>query len=113
MNEPLIWWTNQEDAERVEVLSRANLLDDWPDYLRDQFASRMGRAGRGRLWSDERFGTTPAQPWNNANPLCRIANDAGGIVIEGGDLKHVADLPGFVTTLAMHRPSPAGEGVTG
>jgi hypothetical protein len=33
----LIWWTNQNDCERIVP------LDTWPKYLYDEFQSRYGR----------------------------------------------------------------------
>lgn len=50
MTDYLIWWTNQSDVERVEYLGLDGQLGHWPKYLKDEFASRNGRAGRGRLW---------------------------------------------------------------
>lgn len=101
----LIWWTNQNDCERVVP------LDIWPRYLGEQFESRYGRAGRGRLWVAD---FTPPAPesisieWDeDENWLCKIAHDAGGVVIKARDLHLVAFLPGFVTTFAMELPSAA------
>lgn len=42
--------------------------------------------------------------WDGANPMCAIADDAGGIVLRARDVGHVAFLPGFVTTTRMTRP---------
>src|SRR5580700_11593268 len=96
MSKYLIWWTSQSDHERV-----AELTIDWPDYLRREFDSRQGRAGRGRLWVSDRFDDDRDMPseatWDDNNPLCKIADDAGGIVITLADLHHVWMLPGFIT----------------
>lgn len=102
----VIWWTSQEDWERITP------LDSWPTWLYDEFRSRGGRAGRGRLWVPQLW--TKGVPegvsveWDVANNwLCGIANDAGGIVIPIDALRHVQFLPGFVTTFDMTLPTTA------
>lgn len=97
----LIWWTNQNDCERITP------LDSWPMWLYDEFRSRVGRSGRGRLWVPKLFeGDAPQEAkWDAANNwLCQAANDAGGIVIPEHALRHVQFLPGFVTTFDMALP---------
>lgn len=95
----LIWWTNQSDCERITP------LDIWPVYLANEFRSRSGRAGRGRLWVPVGIGIHEAEAkWDDGNWLCRIANDAGGIVIRARDVRCVQFLPGFVTTFEMTLP---------
>ena len=106
----LIWWTNQADHERAAmVLEATGLMPTWPKYLRDQFRSRQGRAGRGRLWAADQFATDPVVAagvaWDEAKPLCMMADDAGGIVIRAEDHHRVVMLPGFVTTFAMTFPA--------
>lgn len=103
--EYLIWWTNQSDVERIEHLGLDGQLGHWPKYIFDQFASRNGRNGRGRLWIDSSL-TKPGMPqevenWTEKNPVCRMAQDAGGIVILATDVGEVAHLPGFVTDFDM------------
>lgn len=99
----LIWWTNQNDCERITP------LDTWPRWLYDEFQSRYGRAGRGRLWVSSRLSDVPdgvTVEWDEANNwFCRAAHDAGGIVIRAEDLEHVQFLPGFITTFDMALPS--------
>lgn len=105
MTDYLIWWTNQSDCERIVQ------LETWPTYLADEFQSRDGRNGRGRLWvpkdisDDAPDGVTIDWDENN-NWLCKAASDAGGIVIRASDVRHVQFLPGFVTTFAMTVPEP-------
>lgn len=98
----LIWWTNQNDCERIVK------LDTWPMWLADEFDSRDGRNGRGRLWIPSIFEDDEELPaeasWHENNWLCRAANDAGGIVIPATAVEHVQFLPGFVTTFAMGLP---------
>lgn len=99
----LIWWTSQHDCERIQPLAVG-----WPTYLREEYASRVGRPGRGRLWVHESFegeGGPPEQAkWDDDNWWCEVAADAGGIVIRLTDLKCVQCLPGFVTTFDMQLP---------
>lgn len=108
----LIWWTSQEDCERIAP------LDTWPTYLYDEFQSRYGRNGRGRLWVPSKFKDAPDSvtiDWDTlTNWLCKAAEDAGGIVIKTEHVEQVQYLPGFVTTFAMQLPfgvvgSPRGQ----
>lgn len=100
----LIWWTSQEDCERIAP------LDTWPTWLYDEFNSRMGRPGRGRLWvpeSIDRIGDVPqgVTVWDDVNNwLCKAANNAGGIVIPASEVHHVQFMPGFVSTFEMTLP---------
>jgi hypothetical protein len=102
----LIWWTNQSDCERITP------LDSWPTWLYDEFNSRMGRAGRGRLWIPRLWANDPEMPkeavWQFDSWTCQAANDAAGIVIPSDALRHVQFLPGFVTTFAMALPDQIG-----
>jgi hypothetical protein len=99
----LIWWTNQSDCERIAP------LDSWPTWLYDEFRSRLGRHGRGRLWVpglwDKDAPGGVSVEWDTGNNwLCRAADDAGGIVIPADALRHVQFMPGFVTTFDMALP---------
>lgn len=118
----VIWWTTQTDCEMVLALGLAEDADrpfltpgEWPDWLRDQFLSRCGRAGRARLWNA--FADTfkgGVAPWPNnrvADFLTGTGGNqsegdrhcAGGIVVPLGDLNLVIGLPGFVTTAGLTR----------
>lgn len=104
----LIWWTSQEDCERIVP------LDIWPTYLADEYESRNGRAGRGRLWCHDACAGSPqevtAKKWDpDNNWLCKAAGDAGGVVIKAEHVRCVQFLPGFVTTFAMELPAAAYE----
>lgn len=105
----LIWWTSQEDCEAIAP------LDSWPTWLYDEFRSRNGRPGRGRLWVPPVFASDKDMPdeaaWKADNWLCAAAESksAGGIVIPSFALRHVQFLPGFVTTFAMALPDSDGE----
>lgn len=101
MADYLIWWTNQADCERIVP------LDTWPVYLYDEYQSRQGRNGRGRLWVSSKLKDAPqgTDLWDTTNNwLCRAAQDAAGIVIKAEHLKQVQFLPGFVTTFDMALP---------
>lgn len=68
----LIWWTNQNDCERITP------LDSWPTWLYDEFRSRCGRAGRGRLWVPQLWERDASEgvsiEWDiGKNWLCRAA----------------------------------------
>lgn len=90
----LIWWTDQAEAESVVNDAR---LAELPAYIQEQFISRYGRNGRGRLWVDGGIPFGGIDPWNDAKPAGRLAEKRGGIVIRAKDKAAVFDLPGFLT----------------
>ncbi len=98
----LIWWTSQDDCERIVP------LETWPTWLASEYKSRRGRDGRGRLWVHSNHNRAPlgaSIEWDvYKNWLCKAAANAGGIVIPADAVKHVQFLPGFVTTFAMELP---------
>lgn len=93
----LIWWLSQDECEAIGD----ELADSVPDYIRKEYRSRLGRNGRGRLWSDEQFGDVGI-PWDTTKPVSRLADKRGGIVINLGDGPHVFGLPGFLTDLRLN-----------
>jgi hypothetical protein len=95
--EPLIWWTSQWDCEAIT--SRAG----WPKYLREEYESRHGRNGRGRLWVAKRFGTVAVDPWPETPFANRLGEDYAGIVIDPKDAALLRALPGIVTNTALER----------
>lgn len=99
MNEYLVWWTNQEEAEQVdaELLFRAG----FPDYIANEFKSRLGRAGRGRLWVDDDIPITQIN-WDEKKPAARLAEKRAGIVIRAEDKHFLFDRPGFLTDLDLN-----------
>lgn len=94
--QPLVWWTDQTDCRRI-----SGLKGTWPPYLRNQYRSRLGRGGRGRLWVDRRFGDVAIDPWPETALSPRLGESCAGIVIAREDLSQVAALPGVVTDLAL------------
>jgi hypothetical protein len=110
-----IWWLDQDDCEKVEsdypLLRDANgdliETEDGEDYMRTpiplpsyilkEFWSRMGRAGRGRLWVAPEI-HLESIPWDDALPLAQHAERCGGIVFHRQDLDAVKAMhAGFAT----------------
>lgn len=99
--EYLIWWTSQEEAEKAGELLEMFPVADFPDYIEREFKSRMGRAGRGRLWV---AGEIPIKEiyWDEKKPAARLASARAGIVIREEDKVFVFDTPGFLTDLKLN-----------
>lgn len=93
----LIWWTAQDECEAIGD----ELAEATPEYIRSEYRSRLGRNGRGRLWSANQFGDVGI-PWDESKPATRLAGKRGGIVIWASDAAHVFDLPGFLTDLRLN-----------
>lgn len=118
MPDVLIWWLSQNVCRRIgepcEEEESAELgprdrppcvrLGDLPlpAYLREQYRSRYGRPGRGRLWVDDQFGDVAITPWPGQKPAAQAAEECGGIVFDRSDLPEVLSMPGFVTDLALN-----------
>lgn len=96
-NELLVWWTSEDDCEKIYGQFPA----DAPSYMREEFESRHGRNGRGRLWVADQFGEVGI-PWNTAKPAARLAANCGGIVIYKDDADWVFELWGFLTDLRLN-----------
>lgn len=103
--EPLIWWTNQSDAETAAQAD----MSGFPKYLKAQFDSRYGRGGRGRLWRAERFGDFSVDPWPETELADELAGDYGGIVIRAKHRSVVAALPGIITDASLNRLDESSE----
>ena len=109
----LIWWTDEAAAKVVErtIISDAwpaSRHDRWPVYLVRQFESRIGRAGRGRLWDSGDFGPASVDDAQfDKTPIGRwiVESSMAGIVIGRRDLSCVIDMPGVVTDLELRRVS--------
>jgi hypothetical protein len=93
--ELFIWWTTDEECRQIGSECSATL----PDYVRAQYALRVGRAGRGRLWSDPRFGEREITDWPKTM-IARMIEDsgAGGIVFQSKDLPLFKDEVGGLVT---------------
>lgn len=96
-----IWWTSETDCLAIGEPSGDEpdlpALAACPDYIRDQYHSRYGRNGRGRLWVADRFGDCHVARWPDTDLARAIARTSGGIVILGEDAPLVRPLPGVVT----------------
>lgn len=98
----LIWWTTQGDAEAIG----SDLPEGVPEYMRSEWRSRLGRAGRGRLWvhpSLELPASFGFELRHVDNAICRWASGAAGLVLRAEDESHLRQLPGLVTTLGYER----------
>lgn len=100
-NHYLIWWLNQADCQAIGQ----ELTAEVPQYLRDQYRSRLGRPGRGRLWQSSEAipDDVSVDPWPDTALARVFSGDYGGIVIRPDDLPHVAQLPGVVTDTTLRR----------
>lgn len=98
--EYLIWWTSQEEAEKAWEHQETFLAAGFPDYIEREFKSRMGRAGRGRLWVADEIPIKEID-WDEKKPAARLASQRAGIVIRAEDKDFVFDAPGFLTDLKL------------
>lgn len=95
-----VWWTDQHAAELTAALMPVSgTFASWPDYLQVEFASRLGRDGRGRLWVNPSLGAVDmGAAFATDKPRFRkLGEHWGGIAINRRDIHHVLSLPGFVT----------------
>lgn len=96
-----IWWTNQNDAEDVDLMK--DMV--WPDYLKIEHKSRLGRNGRGRLWVSNSWGDISSLRvvWDDTQLIFRITGrHYGGIVFDRNDVEYLKILPGFITDMNMN-----------
>ncbi len=94
-----IWWLDQSECESIEESEETKL----PEYIQKEFRSRCGRAGRGRLWSSDKFENIGVDPWPDTILSRYLSKDSGGIVFLPEDLQYVKDLPGTITDLKLNR----------
>lgn len=108
----LIWWLSQADCESlaesplyVEVVEDGRVIDHridgLPGYLDTEFWSRVGRAGRGRLWVSSAL-PLPGNFAIDYDATCIGGQklsfaDYGGIVFRAEDKSTVVALPGIIT----------------
>ena len=93
--ELFIWWTTSADMAVIGPEAPTKL----PEYVREQYRDRLGRAGRGRLWVHARFGAREITEWPKTSIAQTIhEGSSGGVVFSGADLKlFTDDVPGLVT----------------
>lgn len=101
-----IWWLTQQDEDAIGPAAP----EDWPIWLRAEYRSLCGRPRRGRLWVSALFPGFSGIPWPDPEtPLARRLGDsagkysAGGIVVSANVLPLLADMPGMLTDLSLHR----------
>lgn len=84
-----VWWVNQADCEAIG--DSPNL----PDYLKPEYNSRLGRAGRGRLWVPEEIELKQVEVPKSV--VCEGDDTHGGIVILREDLETIRPLGGILS----------------
>jgi hypothetical protein len=106
----LIWWTNQADCEAIDdAFPNGGMIASFPAYLQDQYASRYGRNGRGRLWVSSRFGKAGISDWPSTpmgqilGERSRLGQTYAGIVIRDEDALLLDEMPGIITTFDLKR----------
>lgn len=98
-----IWWTNQEESETADhVLEKVEI----PSTIKMALNSRLGRAGRGRLWTVSIYEEVEVNPWpdTETGKECEMR---GGIVFHAEDLPAIAWLPGIFTDMQLNPLPPS------
>ena len=94
-----IWWLSQNEYE--EILNKRLDTQLGKAYILEQFTSRVGRPGRGRLWVHESIPIRGIE-WDNSKPAAKLAGVRGGIIIHACDAKFVLTKPGCLTDLELN-----------
>lgn len=95
-----VWWLSPADCDAIGEDVDGRL---WPPYIKEEYASLVGRVGRGRLWVSHDLNAPPAGiNWDVAKLLARHAEECGGIVIKAEDALYVATLPGMITDMSLN-----------
>lgn len=103
-----VWWLEEKDYHGFEPHQEQNPLKI-PDYIWEQFCSRCGRAGRGRLWVPDHI-EIDRLPVSNDDPNWPSYENAGGIVIEAKDAAACLLWGGRVTTLSLEEFAANAQG---
>lgn len=104
MKDFAVWWTTHEETNAIGAS-----LPSWcPPYLHTEWASRLGRNGRARLWvSAELVGAPTRVYFDEAVPTAIetqiLVSSAAGIVMRGADVGRLMHLPGLVTDVNLCR----------
>ena len=95
-----IWWLDSSATFLADVLGFHD--SGAPEYIKNEFTARIGRAGRGRLWVPKGIAVNEIE-WIDGDPrFDAVGEDCGGIVIRAEDVWHVFAWPGFVTDLELN-----------
>ncbi len=108
-----IWWLSQDDCEILESMidyeTQYEVGSYYPNvvislhiplYIAKEYRSRLGRAGRGRLWVPPEINITECV-WSGELSVCQRAAECGGIVVHMRDWQKLRNLPGFITDIEM------------
>lgn len=105
MLEFVIWWTGDAECKAI-----GELLPSWcPEYMQQEWNSRLGRAGRCRLWVSRELNGAPTQAHFDVDrpalplELRLVATSAAGIVIRARDVSKLVCIPGIVTDVHLRR----------
>lgn len=104
-----IWWTTQAECEHIarhfDPSGDLPLPEMVPEYVRREFASRVGRNGRGRLWVPDLPDAPVRAQFDEevGSALQSHCATAGGIVLRAEHVERLRHLPGIVTTLGLER----------
>ena len=81
-----------------------------PAYIQEQYRSRYGRNGRGRLWIDDsmfsrriQVASWPQTPLGYVLGETIMGQSYAGIVVKNDDVKLLRDMPGVVTDMKIQR----------
>ena len=87
-----VWWVNQSDCESINE-DNINV-----SYIRKEYDSRNGRAGRGRLWVPKQI---KLQQVELPSTVVFEGNDThGGIVIFKEDVESIRNFGGIISDTA-------------
>lgn len=95
----LVWWLTQADCEAIGD----ELPGEVPEYIREEYKSRRGRVGRGRIWVSRRFADVSIDPWPDTPLAKHVGEKAGGIVVCEWDSRFLSQFPGIVTDTTIRR----------
>ncbi len=92
----LIWWTTQDDCEALIDSEPFKV----PTYISEQFQSRLGRSGRGRLWIHDTIKLKRID-WNEQSPVSELCERSAGIVFHAEDIDFLNGINGIITDLNL------------
>jgi hypothetical protein len=84
-----VWWVNQADCDKIDE----GLIPE--PYIRTEYESRLGRAGRGRLWVPEEIDLNKVEVPKTV--VYENGDTHGGIVIFKADVEKVRGLGGILS----------------